>query len=76
MPAFEEDIESATLLAVKILGSQGRMLEDGREVTLNAILATKNLGRIWYGDLSASDTPKIIQLAKELNEEVTFVDAY
>ena len=76
MPAFEEDIESATLLAIKILGSQGRMLESGREVSHNAILATKNLGRIWYGDIAASDTPHIIQLAKELNEEVSFVDAW
>lgn len=76
MFAVEEDIEAATQLAIKILGPQGRMLEAGREVSFDVILATKNLGRIWYGDISASDTSKIIQLATELKEEVVFADAW
>lgn len=76
MVVYEEDIEAATQLAVKLLGPQGRMLEASKGVTLNAILATPNLGRIWYGDIDGSDTPKIIQLAKELNEEVLFADAW
>lgn len=76
MPVFEEDIEAATDLAIVLLGPQGRMLESAKGVTHNAILATESLGRIWYGDLETSDSPRIIKLSEELKEMIAFVDPY
>ena len=70
---FEEDIEAATQLAIRIVGPQGRMLEASKGVTMNAILGTKTLGKIWYGDVGSEDTKAIIKLAEELKEEVVFI---
>ncbi len=46
----EEDVEPVAKIATEMFGPNGNML-DGRNVTKNVIIGTKEFGKIWYGDV-------------------------
>jgi hypothetical protein len=64
---YEEDVEAAVEKAIQILGTQGRMLLSASHVTLNAVVESPALGKIWYGDLDLKeDNEKLERLSLEL----------
>lgn len=70
---FEEDIEKAVDIAVKVLGPQGRLVYGGA-VDYNCIVSTKEHGTLWYGDLEQKTAQEKIQrLSKNLNDVVVSV---
>ena len=46
----EEDVEPVAKVAVEMFGPNGNML-DGKNVTKNVFIGTKEFGKIWYGDV-------------------------
>jgi hypothetical protein len=70
---FEEDIEAATRTARRILGAPGRMLyrpASRQDVVPNAVIMTKEHGRLWYGDLEVQDADKLNALSTALKTVV------
>ena len=50
----EEDIQPAVQVAIELFGPMGNMLPGGRFVTQDVIIATKEFGKLWYGDVSGT----------------------
>jgi hypothetical protein len=46
----EDDIHPVVAVANEMFGKSGRMLE-GKNVLRNVTLATREFGKIWYGDI-------------------------
>lgn len=49
----EEDVQPVVQVAVEMFGPNGNML-DGKNVTKNVIIGTKEFGKIWYGDVDGN----------------------
>ena len=45
-----EDIQPAVQVATELFGSVGIMME-GKNVTKNVLIGTREFGKIWYGDV-------------------------
>ena len=46
----EEDVQPIAQIAVEMFGPNGNMLE-GKNISRNVIIGTKEFGKIWYGDV-------------------------
>jgi hypothetical protein len=65
----EEDIQPAVTAAVRIFGNNGTYVF-GKN-TVNITVATREFGKIWYGDVSATTVnAKCSQLARMINSNV------
>jgi hypothetical protein len=72
----EEDVEPIVKIAVEMLGPSGNMLE-GKNVTKNVTIGTKEFGKIWYGDVDGSVeyvTDMCTAMSKRINMRVAQVD--
>ena len=49
----EDDVQPVVNVAVEMFGPNGNML-DGKNVTKNVIIGTKEFGKIWYGDVDGN----------------------
>ena len=45
-----EDVQPAVQVAVELFGPVGNMME-GKNVTKNVLIGTREFGKIWYGDI-------------------------
>ena len=45
-----EDVQPAADVAVELFGKNGVML-DGKNVSKNVIVGTREFGKLWYGDV-------------------------
>ena len=73
----EEDVEPVVQIATELFGPVGNMLNEGRFVTRNVILGTKEFGRIWYGDVEGTVdyiTELCEMFSKRINQQVLVVD--
>lgn len=62
----DEDVQPMVDFAEQLLGKSGRM-EYGQGVAYNICLATREFGKIWYGDTSLSDVT-ISQICETLGK--------
>ena len=72
----EEDVEPVVQIATELFGPVGNMLNEGRFVTRNVILGTKEFGRIWYGDVEGTVdyiTELCEMFSKRINQQVSIV---
>ena len=46
----EEDVQPIVQIAEEMFGPNGNMLE-GKNITKNVLIGTKEFGKIWYGDV-------------------------
>ncbi len=58
----EEDVQPAVNKAVELFGPAGRMFYE-KNVRHNMSLATREFGKIWYGDIDMDDTTFIAKCA-------------
>jgi hypothetical protein len=49
----EEDIQPVVDVVTQTLGQQGIMME-GKSVTKNVILGSREFGKMWYGDIDGN----------------------
>jgi len=45
-----EDVQPAVQVAVELFGPVGNMME-GKNVSKNVLIGTREFGKIWYGDI-------------------------
>lgn len=45
-----EDVQPAVQVATELFGPAGTMME-GKNVTKNVLIGTREFGKIWYGDV-------------------------
>ena len=64
----EIDVQPAVDAAAEMFGTSGRML-DGKNVMRNVALATREFGKIWYGDIDMFDANPNIQF-KNLSQRI------
>lgn len=73
----EEDVQPAVDRAVEMFGRVGSV-HYGKSVKMNISLATKEYGKIWYGDVDMDDNTFMTNcsnLAKALNSNIYIFDA-
>ena len=73
----EEDVTPAVQTATELFGPGGNMLNEGRFVTRNVIIGTREFGKLWYGDVEGTvdyvnELCEI--LSKRINQQVLVVD--
>jgi hypothetical protein len=64
----EEDILPAVKAATEIFGPAGQFAE-GKNVMRNVFLATRQFGKIWYGDVDTATT-ELATKCKELAQKI------
>lgn len=64
----EEDVQPAVNKAVELFGPVGRMAY-GKNVRHNMSVATKEFGKIWYGDIDMDDAT-FTERCKALSTEI------
>lgn len=77
MVVFEEDVEEACKIAVRILGPVGRIYGSvNKGIIPDANVYTKEHGKLWYGDLTShgDDMDKLDLLQKELGVQVGCIE--
>lgn len=62
----EEDVQPAVNEAVRLFGSVGNMSVE-KNTMFNVSLATKEFGKLWYGDIT-SDTDTLINSLNTLSK--------
>jgi hypothetical protein len=72
----EDDVQPVVTIANEMFGKSGRML-DGKNVLRNITLATREFGKIWYGDMDTimmnpMDQCKV--LSSRINQTVYMFD--
>lgn len=68
----EEDVLPAVKIATELFGQVGSLAE-GKSVVRNVFLATRQFGKIWYGDVDTNSTDitaKCKELAQRINQTV------
>lgn len=68
----EEDVLPAVKSATELFGPAGSFAE-GKNVIRNVSLATRQFGKIWYGDVDATSSEianKCKELAQRINQTV------
>ena len=65
-----EDIQPAVQVATELFGSVGIMME-GKNVTKNVLIGTREFGKIWYGDVDG-DVDFINGLCGVLSQRIGF----
>ena len=65
-----EDIQPAVQVATELFGSVGTMME-GKNVTKNVLIGTREFGKIWYGDVDG-DVDFINGLCGVLSQRIGF----
>jgi hypothetical protein len=73
----EEDVTPAVQTAAELFGPVGNMLNEGRFITRNVIIGTREFGKLWYGDVEGTvdyvnELCEI--LSKRINQQVIVVD--
>ena len=63
-----EDIQPVVDVAVELFGKNGAMLE-GKHVSKNVIIGTREFGKLWYGDVDG-DTDFINGLCSVLSQRI------
>ena len=48
-----EDIQPAVQVATELFGPVGNMM-DGKSITKNVLIGTREFGKIWYGDVEGN----------------------
>ena len=72
----EVDVQSAVNVATEMFGTVGRMLH-GKNVLYNITLATREFGKIWYGDMDTiamSPQTQCGVLSQRINQTVYMFD--
>jgi len=72
----EDDVQPVVTIANEMLGKAGRML-DGKNVMRNVTLATREFGKIWYGDIDMIAMNPSVQfknLSQRINQTVYAFD--
>ena len=64
----EEDVQPIVQVAVEMFGPTGNMLE-GKNITKNVIIGTKEFGKIWYGDVNG-DTQYVTDMCSTMSTRV------
>jgi hypothetical protein len=64
----EEDVHPIAQVAVEMFGPNGNMLE-GKNITKNVIIGTKEFGKIWYGDVNG-DTQYVTDMCSAMSTRV------
>ena len=72
----EEDVTPAVQVATELFGPVGNMLQEGRFVTRDVIIGTREFGKLWYGDVEGTvdyvnELCEI--LSKRINQQVSIV---
>ena len=80
----DEDVTPAVQSATELFGPVGSILE-GKNVSRNVTIATKEFGKIWYGDIEGNDeyiknlcgvlSQKVGQTAYILTEDWIFINS-
>jgi hypothetical protein len=69
-----EDIQPAVDLAVKVCGTMGNMTLS-KHALYNVSVATREFGKLWYGDLEKNDVVTIINtISAAINQKVYVLD--
>ena len=63
-----EDVQPAADVAVELFGKNGAML-DGKHVSRNVIISTREFGKLWYGDVDG-DAEFINSLCSVLSQRI------
>lgn len=63
-----EDVNPAVAAATEVFGKVGSMLE-GKNVLYNITIATREYGKLWYGDLEMS-TEELHNKCKTLGQKI------
>lgn len=63
-----EDVQLAVQVATELFGSVGTMME-GKNVTKNVLIGTREFGKIWYGDVDG-DIEFITGLCSVLTQRI------
>jgi hypothetical protein len=70
----EEDIQPAVDVATQIFGPVGTMMTN-ENAALNVSIATRELGKLWYGDVQRSElSAKASELNKKIGKAVYIFD--
>ena len=65
-----EDVQPAVQVATELFGPVGTMME-GKHVTKNVIIGTREFGKMWYGDIDG-DMDFINGLCGVLSQRIGF----
>jgi hypothetical protein len=71
-----DDIQPAVNVATEMFGNVGKMLH-GKNVLYNVTLATREFGKIWYGDMDTiamSPQSQCAVLSQRINQTVYMFD--
>ena len=73
----DEDVTPAVQTATELFGPVGNLLNEGRFITRNVIVGTREFGKLWYGDVEGTvdyvnELCEI--LSKRINQQVMIVD--
>lgn len=63
-----EDVNPAVIAATEIFGKVGNMME-GKNVLRNISIATREFGKLWYGDIEMS-TVELHNKCKTLGQKI------
>ena len=64
----EEDVQPIAQVAIEMFGPNGNMME-GKNITKNVIIGTKEFGKIWYGDVNG-DTQYVTDMCSAMSTRV------
>ena len=71
---FEEDIEYAYNVCETYLGKSGKVEYPlTKRCIPNAVIVTKEHGKLWWGDLSPTDIQKLVEIQQEIGVSVDVV---
>ena len=68
----EEEVQPAVDIAAELFGYPGRLI-DGHKVMRNTSIATRQFGKLWYGDIDTASTDleaTCIALSQRIGQEV------
>lgn len=68
----EEDVQPAVDIAAELFGHPGRLI-DGHKVMRNTSIATRQFGKLWYGDIDTTSTDleaTCIALSQRIGQDV------
>jgi len=63
-----DDIQPAVQVATELFGPVGNMM-DGKNITKNVLIGTREFGKIWYGDVEG-DLEFIMGLCSVLTQRI------
>lgn len=72
----DEDVTPSVKLAEEIFGKNGNMLT-GRNVINNAAIATREFGKLWYGDIdlfSGNFEQNALELSRRIGQTIYVFD--